>query len=151
MDDYSTPSFIQSFIRLACEVGYPKTLLPDEGSQLIKASKEVASLTKDWNWSAVAQWAAESNIEWKFVPSEGQHMNGLSESLIRSVKRSIQHVVGANVLSCLELQTAFFEIAHILNSRPIGIKSGRKLTIEDFRIDNDVLVQYVKHSHLTTF
>ena len=51
-------------------------------------------------------------------------MNGLSESLIKSIKRSIQHVVGTNILTCLELQTAFFEIANILNSRPIGIKSG---------------------------
>ena len=35
MEDYSTHFFIQAYTRLSCEVGYPKTLLPDEGSQLI--------------------------------------------------------------------------------------------------------------------
>ena len=36
MEDYSTQSFIQSFIRFSCEVGYPKFILIDEGSQLVK-------------------------------------------------------------------------------------------------------------------
>ena len=36
MEDYSTSSFIQSFIRFSCEVGYPKFMLIDEGSQLVK-------------------------------------------------------------------------------------------------------------------
>ena len=35
MEDYSAAAFIQAFIRFACEFGYPKKLLPDEGSQLI--------------------------------------------------------------------------------------------------------------------
>ena len=36
IEDYSSISFVQAFTRFACEVGYPKKLLPDEGSQLIK-------------------------------------------------------------------------------------------------------------------
>ena len=32
MEDYSTTTFIQAFTRFSCEVGYPKNLLPDEGS-----------------------------------------------------------------------------------------------------------------------
>ena len=35
MEDYSSSLFLQCFIRLSCEVGYPKKLLPDEGIQLI--------------------------------------------------------------------------------------------------------------------
>ena len=37
MEDYSTTSFIQAFIRLACEVGYPKILLADSGTQIAKS------------------------------------------------------------------------------------------------------------------
>ena len=37
MDDYSSTSFIQAFTRFSCGVGYPKVLLPDEGSQLMKS------------------------------------------------------------------------------------------------------------------
>jgi hypothetical protein len=67
---------------------------------------------------------ALKSIKWTIVPAEGQHQNGLSESLIKSVKRSIKHVIGENVLSFSELQLAFFEIANLINSRPIGIKPG---------------------------
>lgn len=41
MEDYSTDSFIQGFIRLACRFGYPKYLLPDPGSQLVKGCKDM--------------------------------------------------------------------------------------------------------------
>ena len=59
------------------------------------------------------------------VPAEGQHQNGLSESLIKSVKRSIKLPVGPHTFSSGELQMILFEIANIINSRPIGIVTGR--------------------------
>ena len=37
MEGYSSTAFIQSFIRLSCEVGYPKILLADSGSQIVKS------------------------------------------------------------------------------------------------------------------
>ena len=43
MEDYSTMSFVQAFIRLSCSVGYPKLLLIDEGSQLKKDVKRCLS------------------------------------------------------------------------------------------------------------
>ena len=36
MEDYSSESCLLGFIRFACKVGYPKKLMPDEGSQLVK-------------------------------------------------------------------------------------------------------------------
>ena len=41
MEDYIATSFIQAFIRLACEVGYPKILLTDSGSQLVKGCNSI--------------------------------------------------------------------------------------------------------------
>ena len=34
MEDYSTEAFLLAFVRFSCRVGFPKLLLPDEGSQL---------------------------------------------------------------------------------------------------------------------
>ena len=48
-------------------------------------------------------------------------MNGLSESMVKCTKRSIGHVIGESVLSFSELQLAFFEIANVINTRPIGV------------------------------
>ena len=39
MEDYSTEAFLLAFVRFACRVGFPKLLLPDEGSQLVKGCK----------------------------------------------------------------------------------------------------------------
>ena len=36
MNDYNTQCFIPSFIKFACEVGYPKYILIDKGTQLVK-------------------------------------------------------------------------------------------------------------------
>ena len=58
------------------------------------------------------------------MPAEGQHQNGLSESLIKSVKRTIKHKIGQCVLTFSQLQMVFFEIANIINSRPICIVTG---------------------------
>ena len=41
MDDYSTDSFILAFIRFSCRYGYPRWVLPDEGSQLVKGCKDM--------------------------------------------------------------------------------------------------------------
>ena len=41
MEDYSTSAFLLGFIRFSCSVGYPKMLLPDEGSQLVKGCKQM--------------------------------------------------------------------------------------------------------------
>ena len=41
LEYYSTDAFVEGFIRFSCRFGYPKTVLPDEGSQLVKGCKDV--------------------------------------------------------------------------------------------------------------
>ena len=41
MEDYSSSSFVQAFIRLSCDVGYPKLLLVDGGSQLVSSCENM--------------------------------------------------------------------------------------------------------------
>ena len=120
-DSYGTDSILQTLRKFKLLRGCPSEIISDQGSQLVAASKDVADLTKNWDWAPIAEWAGSKRIKWTVVPAEASHHNGLSESLIKSVKRSITHVVGENVLSFSELQLAMFEIANILNSRPLGI------------------------------
>ena len=122
-DSYGTDSILQTLRKFKLMRGCPSEIISDQGSQLVAASKDVADLTKNWNWGPIAEWASSKSIKWTVVPAEAHHHNGLSESLIKSVKRSITHVVGENVLSFSELQLAMFEVANILNCRPLGITS----------------------------
>lgn len=117
-ESYSTDSILQTIRKFVTIRGYPNEMISDQGSQLRAASSD---LTKEWNWSAVSDWATNNKMKWTVVPAEGQHQNGLSESMVKSTKRSILHMIGGNVLTFSELQLAFYEITNVINSRPIGV------------------------------
>ena len=41
MEDYSTTAFIHSFVQFSCESTYPKSILADEGNQLVKGCESI--------------------------------------------------------------------------------------------------------------
>ena len=123
-EDYGTDSILQTIRRFVAIRGCPAEIQSDQGSQLMSAAKDIAEPLEDWNWKPIYTWAANHKIKWTIAPAEGQHQNGLSESLIKSVKRTIKHKIGQLTLTFSQLQMIFFEIANIINSRPIGIISG---------------------------
>ena len=117
-ESYSTDSILQTIEKFVSNRGFPSEMISDQGSQLRSAASDI---TKDWNWSVVSGWASVNRMKWTIVPGEGQHQNGLSESMIKCTKRSILHMIGENNLTFSELQLAFYKIANIINSRPIGV------------------------------
>ena len=124
-EDYSTDAILVTLRRFVSIRGCPTEMISDQGSQLISAAKDIAELVEDWNWQPIATWAATNRMKWTVVPAEGQHQNGLSESLIKSVKRTIEHKVKPHSkISFSQLQMMLFEIANLLNSRPISVITG---------------------------
>ena len=111
-EDYGTEAVLQVLRRFISLRGSPSSIFSDKGSQLGAAADELKA------------WAVARKIDWSMAPAEGQHQNGASEALIKSVKRSLTHTIGQSVLTFAELQTVFFEVADVINSRPIGIVSG---------------------------
>ena len=125
--NYSTDEILQTIMRFTSLRGCPGEIHSDEGSQLLAAAKEmdIVDLVDKWDWQPIKEWAAGKQIIWTVAPAEGHHQNGLSESMIKSVKRTIKHkVTDNNVLTFGQLQTVMFEVADIINSRPISIISG---------------------------
>ena len=139
-EDYGTDSILQSIRRFTAIRGCPAEIQSDQGSQLIAAAKDIAELVSDWNWETVSEWATNKKIKWTVVPAEGQHQNGLSESLIKSVKRSLKHTIKDHTLTFSQLQMVLFEIANIINSRPIGVISGSDPTDPKPLTPNDLLL-----------
>ena len=68
-------------------------------------------------------WSTKREIEWRLVPVGGQHMNACSESLIRICKNTLKDVLHGKQVNFAELQTILYEVAQIVNSRPLGIYS----------------------------
>ena len=124
-EDYGTDSILQSLQRFTSIRGCPGEIQSDQGSQLIAAAKDIAELVANWDWQPIQQWATTEQIKWTLAPAEGPHRNGLSESLIRSVKRTIKHkITNGNILTYAQLLTVLYDVANIINMRPIGITSG---------------------------
>ena len=109
-EGYGTEHVIQTLRKFIAIRGTPTTIHSDKGSQLISEELKV--------------WAVSNEINLQPTPAEGQHQNGCSESLIKSVKRSLAHVIGKTILTFSGLQMVLYEVATLINSRPIGILTG---------------------------
>ena len=100
--------------------GYPKKMFSDNGTQFTKASKELRGVLRNLDWDQIQAFGADNGLEWTFSPADAPWYNGCSESLIKSSKRAITNATGSQILTYSELQTVFFEVANLLNERPIG-------------------------------
>ena len=100
-------------------------MMSDPGSQLIAAGKELKELFQKIDWTKNYQFGAEEGLEWKVIKSaDDPWENGCCEALIKQTKRNLKLSVGTYILTFPELQTLMFEVANMLNGRPIGLKSS---------------------------
>ena len=82
-------------------------------------------MVSKWNRKDLINFGRFEGLSWEFNKSAGAPWeNGCSEALIRLVKRYIGRIIGDSVLSYGELQTVMFDIANLLNERPIRYKRG---------------------------
>ena len=139
-EDYSTDAILQVIRRFVMVRGCLSEIQSDQGSQLIAAAKDIGELFKKWDWKTIHDWAANNKIKWMLAPAEGQHQNGLSESLIKSVKRSIKHKICGHTLTFSELQMTLFKIANIINSQPLVIITGSDPEIPRPITPNDLIL-----------
>ena len=117
MEDYSTDSFLLAFVRFSCRFGYPKRLLPDAGSQLIKGCDNmVISFTSLQN-----QLSTEYGVEYEVCPIGAHYMHGKVERKIQQIKKSITKEIGNKRLSVMQWETLGIQIANSINNLPIGI------------------------------
>ena len=95
----------------------------DRGPQLVAASKELNHIFNQLDWRDDCTFGRDQGMKWIFTKSaDSPWQNGVSETLIKSVKRSLKIIIGESTLTSGELQTMFYEVANILSERPIGLK-----------------------------
>ena len=117
MDDYSSTAFIQSFIRLSCDVGYPKMLLADGGSQLVKSFDNIRLNFQDIK----CRLHHDKSVEFELCPVGGHNMNGKVERKIREIRTSLEKVMVNERLSILQWETVSAEIANNINDLPLAL------------------------------
>ena len=117
MEDYSTTAFIQSFVRFSCEVGYPKFLSVEEGSQLVKGFESMKLTYTDINYKLYK----DSMVEFDTCPVEGRNCNEKVERRIRQIKEYFEKNIKNERLSALQWETLSSVIANTINDLPIRI------------------------------
>ena len=139
-EGYDTDSFLMCLRRFESISGCPVKIISDRGSQLICASKELIEMTKTWDWNCIQHFGKDKGSTWEFTKTaDAPWENGCSESLIRLTKRNMALSIGSNVLTIGELQMLVFEVANLLNERPIGMKSIDPLSMPPL-CPNDLLL-----------
>ena len=127
--DYSTDSFLMAFRRFVCIHGFPRVVFSDNGSQLVRASKDLQDIVSKIDWSNIQSFGNDCGLTWKFSPPESPWWNGCCEALVKSVKKAIYLSMGNQRVSYSELQTICFESGNLINGRSIGIKQSH---LQDF-------------------
>ena len=94
----------------------------DPWTQLVAADKELMTMWKSMDMDKVNDTLAPHGTEWVFSPADSPHRQGVVESLIGSVKRSIKVLYGHGLrLSWQEYVTLGHQVADLINSRPLGV------------------------------
>ena len=117
MEDYSTDGFLLAFIRFSCRFGYPKKLMPDEGSQLIKGCSDmILSMT-----SISHKLHVEYGVEFETSPVGAHYYHGKVERKIQQIKKSLSKQMHGERLSILQWETLGQQVANSINNLPIGL------------------------------
>lgn len=112
-------SAVMALQRLAARRGSPSVVYSDNGTNFVKANKELKEAVANLNLEEQQSLAATKGIEWKFNPPAAPHMGGAWERLVRSVKIALDVVLREQAPSEEVLYTALTEIEHSINSRPL--------------------------------
>ncbi|XP_066933763.1 uncharacterized protein [Clytia hemisphaerica] len=116
MDDYSTTAFIQAITRFAADHGFPKRLMCDEGSQLVKGCKEM-----NVNLLDLQHHLSKTKVDFQVCPVQGHNMNGKVERKIQEINNSISKSLNNQRLSILQWETLTASIANQINNLPLAI------------------------------
>ena len=101
--DCSTMEFLQVLRRFFAIRGTPAVMISDNGTQFVGAEKELKEMVKGWKLAELREFCAEKGMKWRFTTPKAPHHNGCAEALVKTCKKTLQKVIGNQVLSPFEL------------------------------------------------
>lgn len=116
-----TDSCINAIRRFIARRGTPKLIRSDNGTNFIRANRELKDEIQRWNSKQIQEFMLQRQIEWVFNPKSASHFGGVWERLIRSVRKVLYSIMCEQHIRLSDegLMTLFCEVEGILNSRPI--------------------------------
>ena len=121
MQGYDTGSFLQSYTRFSSRYGHPSKLYIDEGSQLLKACKNMELNITDITYTLNSQY--QVGIDFSSCPVGGHNVHGIVERSIKEVKTLFNLIYTGLKLDIVSYETAFAWISNEMNCLPICLGS----------------------------
>ena len=119
-----TVAFLRAWRRFVASRGiHPEYVFADGGSGF-RIGDPVREWVESWDVELVERGLAElgTKFQWKTNTPTASHMNGVAESLIRSVRKGLDAAVVAYKRTSLafdEWDTVLKEVCYLINSRPL--------------------------------
>ncbi|XP_075248316.1 uncharacterized protein LOC142341283 [Convolutriloba macropyga] len=70
--------------RFIARRGYPSTINSDNGTNFVRAAKELKEFMDEWDGAKIESDLAQKKIIWKFNPPGAPHFGGIRERLVQS-------------------------------------------------------------------
>ena len=118
---YDTKSFMYALCRFTSLRGWPEVIYSDPGSQLIGADRELTEAWKKMEKNGLLRMSTFKGTTWKFGAADSPWRQGAVESLIKSIKRCFKFTLDNRRVSPSEFDTICYQVANMLNERPIGV------------------------------
>ncbi|XP_045487974.1 uncharacterized protein LOC123689933 [Pieris rapae] len=115
----TTDSTIMALRRFAARRGMPKVIYSDNGTNFVKANKEIQTAIAELKKEEVVTEAEKVGVQWKFIPPGAPNMGGAWERLVRSIKVALDVTLKERIPREEVLHTLLLEAEHMVNSRPI--------------------------------
>ena len=97
--------------------GLPKTIQSDNAKSFVRCQKELMAVFKS---PKMDKYLSDHRIIWKRYLERSPWWGGYIERQVQTVKRSLRKVMGSAVLTFEEYTTFLYEVAALVNSRPIS-------------------------------
>ena len=117
-----TAAILEGFIRLGCEVGYPKFLYCDQESSILKVFREIEVNLRD----LTHRLYSESGVLFETCAVGGHDSHGKVERTIKSIQESLSDMgLDKMRIHSLGIQTLCKQVENSYNNLPLGYRYDR--------------------------
>ena len=122
VNDKTSDAFLMAFRRFASLRGHPNVCWSDCGTNFVGAQSYLKEITQSWNISKFQSVLSEDfccDFKWQWNIPHASHQNGVVETLIKSVRQSLDATCKNQAFTEEQWRTFLSETTYIINGRPL--------------------------------
>lgn len=124
----TTDLYLMTLKRFIARRGNPSLIYSDNATNFAGAKNQLKELQEflrqPQHSDVIKDFAAQNQIQFKFIPPRSPHWGGIWEAAIKSAKYHLIRLVGNSKLTFEEFYTVLVQVEAILNSRPLCVLSN---------------------------